>query len=153
MSPIMRRYRADDLVQVWSLHVEALKATGAYIQSGEWDDDLNNIERIYLRRQGEFLVLEEDGIIVGMGALRYRSATIAEIKRMRVHPLQQGRGMGQLILNELMHRAKELGYTALVLDTTILQIAAQRLYEKNGFVETCRATIGGFETIFYERTL
>ena len=81
---------------------------------------------------------------------------------MRVHPEYQGRGYGQLILDELEAHARALGYRTLHLDTSILQLPAQRLYEKNGFREVGRDTyqqeIGRdtsqqLEVILYEKPL
>jgi ribosomal protein S18 acetylase RimI-like enzyme len=103
---------------------------------------------------GEFLIGECDGLLVAMGALKRTSPEErAEIKRMRVHPEYQGRGYGQLMLDELEVRARVLGYQTLHLDTSILQIPAQRLYEKNGFREVGRDSYQGLEVILYEKQL
>ncbi|MBI2506569.1 MAG: GNAT family N-acetyltransferase [Candidatus Colwellbacteria bacterium] len=151
---ITRRYEKLDNNDVWNLHITALKATGAFSKSGKWDEDLNNIERNYLKNRGEFLVGLIDERIVAMGALRKISNDVAEIKRMRVHPYYQRRGFGQEILEKLEGRAKELGYKAIQLDTTIKQIAAQNLYIKNGYSEIRREIEGWpLETIFYQKQL
>src|SRR5579884_1248208 len=97
-----------------------------------------------------------------MGALKRTGPERAEIKRMRVHPDYQGRGYGQLLLNELEARARARGYRTLHLDTSILQIPAQKLYEKNGFREVgrdrYRQQVGEdayqqLEVILYEKQL
>jgi len=135
---ILRRYTPADQEAVERLHVFAMKQTGAYLGRGPWDDDVYAIEEVYLKNQGEFLIGECDGLFVAMGALKRTSPERAEIKRMRVLPEYQGRGYGQFILDELEARARALGYQTLHLDTSILQIPAQRLYEKNGFREVGR---------------
>lgn len=99
---------------------------------GPWDDDLHNIEETYLKGDGEFLVAELDGEIVAMGALRASGTGRAELKRMRVNPRYQRRGLGELILEQLETRARELGVRILQLDTTVAQTAAQHLYRKHG---------------------
>ena len=86
-----------------------------------------------------------------MGAFRRTSPERAEIKRMRVHPDYQGRGIGQIILSELEARA--IGYTTLHLDTSVVQVPAQKLYEKNGFLEVSRDTYQDLEVILYEKQL
>lgn len=151
MELVMRRYEAQDRDQVVRLHVEALKAAGAYIRSGHWDDDLNNIEEVYVQHGGDFLVVVDGESLIGMGALRRISDTCVELKRMRVLPAIQGKGIGQMILTRLLVRARELGFSHVILDTTIQQTAAKKLYEKNGFVEVRRGILGGFETIYYEK--
>ena len=147
----IRRYEPADREAVRSLHDEALHDVGAHLGEGPWDSDLDDIESVYLRNGGEFLVgiLEEK--IVAMGALRLDPDGRAWITRMRVSPRFLGRGIGQTLLDALHRRAAELGHGTLHLDTTVGQVAAQRLYEKNGYTETGRDTVGPFECLYYER--
>ena len=91
-----------------------------------------------------------DGRVVAMGALRRVSSGRAEIKRMRVQPVLQGRGFGRALL-DTSTSAAELGYSTLHLDTTVNQRAARCLYEGNGYRELRRGRIGSFDCDFYER--
>ena len=149
----LRRYTPADRAAVEELHVRAIQQTGAYLGRGPWDDDVYAIEETYLNNRGEFLIGEWDGRFVAMGALKRTTPERAEIKRMRVHWDYQGRGLGQIILSELEARARALGYTILHLDTSILQLPAQKLYEKNGFREVGRDNYNGLEVILYEKQL
>ncbi len=149
----LRRFQPSDMEAVEYLHVYALQQTGAYLGRGPWDDDVYEIEKAYLNNQGEFLIGEWDGSFVAMGALHRTTPERAEIKRMRIHPDYQGRGFGQLILNELTARARVLGYKTLHLDTSILQVPAQKLYEKNGFRKVGGDTYQNLEVILYEKQL
>ncbi|GAC1370320.1 MAG: GNAT family N-acetyltransferase [Ktedonobacteraceae bacterium] len=149
----LRRYRPADQEAVEYLHVHAIQQTGAYLGRGPWDDDVYAIEEAYLNNQGEFLIGEWDGIFVAMGALHRTSPERAEIKRMRVHSNYQGRGFGQLILSELETHARALGYKTLHLDTSVLQVPAQKLYEKNGYREVGRDRYQDLEVILYEKQL
>jgi len=149
----LRRYTPADREAVAYLHVHAIQQTGAYLGRGLWDDDVYAIEEAYLKKRGEFLIGECDGLFVAMGPLKRTSPERAEFKRMRVHPDYQGRGYGQLILEELEARASALGYQILHLDTSILQIPAQKLYEKNGFRAVGRDMYQDLEVILYEKQL
>jgi ribosomal protein S18 acetylase RimI-like enzyme len=149
----LRRYRPADLEAVAYLHVYAIQQAGADLGRGPWDDDIYAIEEAYLNNQGEFLIGEWDGVFVAMGALRRTSLERAEIKRMRVHPNYQGRGFGQLILNELESSARAMGYKTLHLDTSVLQMPARKLYEKNGFREVGRDKYQNLAVILYEKQL
>lgn len=149
----LRCYELADQEAVEYLHVYAIQQTGAYLGRGPWDNDVYAIEEVYLKNRGAFLVGECDGLLVAMGALKYTSAERAAIKRMRVDPDYQGRGYGQCILEALEACACSLGYQTLHLDTSILQIAAQKLYEKNGFYEVGRDVYQGLEVILYEKQL
>ena len=104
----LRRYEPADREAVEYLHVHAIQQAGAYLGRGPWDDDVYAIEEVYLKNRGEFLIGECHGQFVAMGALKRTSPERAEIKRMRVHPDYQGRGYGQLILDELEARARAL---------------------------------------------
>jgi hypothetical protein len=56
-------------------------------------------------------------------------------------------------LNQLEEKTSQLGYTELCLDTTTLQIAAQKMYGKNGFIEVRRGLMPPFEVIYYYKSL
>lgn len=146
----IRRYEPGDREAVWNLHNDALNEVGAHLGNGTWDDDLHAIESVYLEDGGEFLVGEQDGRLIAMGALRRTSGDRAGITRMRVAPALQGRGIGQALLDALHRRAAELGYATLHLDTTVHQKAARRLYERNGYREVGRGPVGPFDCVYYE---
>ena len=154
-SPSMkiRQYQPADHDAVWELHNLGLNQMGAHLGNGSWDDDLHRIPDDYVNGGGEFLVGTVGGRIVAMGALKKRTDTIGEIRRMRVHPDYQRRGYGQAVLSALEQRARELGFADLRLDTTTRQVPAQELYEKNGYREKERGRVGPFEVIFYEKRL
>src|SRR5262249_7004930 len=148
----IRGYQQADHDAVGALHKLALQDTGADLGDGPWDDDLSQIEHVYLNHQGEFLVGVFDGRIVAMGALRRTTAERAEIMRMRVHPDFQRRGFGQMILEALEARALALGYIVLHLDTLTVRVAAQHLYRKNGFKQLEKTrVIQDFTVICFEK--
>ena len=150
----IRRYKKSDNKTVWNLHITGLKQNNAYILKGKWHEDLNNIEKVYLKN-GEFLVGEISGKIVAMGAFKKVSEKKAEIKRIRVYPNYQKKGFGRTILDELEKRAAKMGYKILQLDTTNRQKSAQKFFEKNGYIKTKSKIFSehGFEMIFYEKKL
>ena len=149
----LHRYTLAYRESVEYLHVQAIQQAGAYLGRGPWDDDVYAIEETYLNNQGEFLIGKWDAIFVAMGAFRRTSPERAEIKRMRVHRDFQGRGLGQIILSELEARARVMGYKTLHLDTSVLQVPARKLYEKNGFCEVGRDTYHDLEVILFEKQL
>jgi GNAT superfamily N-acetyltransferase len=138
---------------VWELHIAVFEAAGTPSLPGPWNDDFANIESVYLRNRGEFLIGLLEGKIVAMGALRIVKDEIAEIKRMRVHPDHWRDGFGQAVFNRLQDRAIELGYRKLILDTMPQQVPAQRFYIKNGFRQTGRKQIEPFDCLFFEKEL
>jgi ribosomal protein S18 acetylase RimI-like enzyme len=152
----MRRYRRDDFERVAELHVVALRDAGLDVQPGAWDTDLATSETLaatYRQPDGDFLVGEVDGAIVAMGALRRFDETRAEMKRVRVDTAYQRRGFGRGIVAALEARAVELGYRAMHLDTTTMQVAAIAMYEELGYEEIGRGDIGRFELVLMEKRL
>ena len=149
----VRSYKDIDKNKVFRLHSFALKKANAFFKHGHWDEDFKNIEKIYVKNNGEFLVGFLNNKLIAMGALKRISKNVAEIKRMRTHPKFQRKGFGQIILSRLEEKARKLGYKILQLDTTIKQTAAQKFYQKKGYKEVKRGFLGGFETIYYKKRL
>jgi ribosomal protein S18 acetylase RimI-like enzyme len=147
----IRRFQPVDREGVWRVHHVALEGAGAHAGNGPWDDDLHDIAKHYLDSGGEFLVGIIDDEIVAMGALKPHPDRAGEIKRMRVHPKYQRRGLGQAILDALHARAGRLDLRKLILDTTATQKAAQAFYVKNGYSKVRDEFDGGFTVIHYER--
>ncbi|MFH1291921.1 MAG: GNAT family N-acetyltransferase [bacterium] len=149
----IRQYKDSDKDKIWDLHIKVLEDAGALADSGPWDDDLKNIQHEYISGGGTFLVgLSGDEIVV-MGALKVVDNNNVEIKRMRVLPKYQRKGLGQLMLDKLEEKAVGSGYNQIQLDTTDKQIAAQNFYVKNGYKEVSRIKGKKFESIIYKKNL
>lgn len=82
---------------------------------------------------GVFLVGWHDDTPVACGGVRRRDDTTGEIKRMFVVPEHRGRGHSRTILRALEERARDLGYTRLVLESGTRQPEALALYESEGY--------------------
>jgi N-acetylglutamate synthase-like GNAT family acetyltransferase len=54
-----------------------------------------------------FFVAEDDGEIVGCAALEIYSPKLAELRSLAVSPKAQGQGVGKLLVNACVERAKE----------------------------------------------
>jgi len=151
----LRRYRPADHDRVLQLHYQGLKQVGIRIDDdfhSEYDADLTRIEAEYLQN-GDFLIAAIGEKTVGMGAIRRIDERTTEVKRMRVDPEFQGRGIGSLILDKLIAEAKAAGYRHLILDTIDRMVVARRLYESRGFKEYKRSAFDGIIVIFYEMNL
>ena len=114
---LIRRYQAEDNEAVKALHYAGIRQFDADARTDAdlfgvesyIDADLDDIENVYIRNNGEFLVGIYEEKLVAMGALKKLSATRGEIKRMRVHLDYQRQGFGQIILQKLMKAAVPLG--------------------------------------------
>jgi len=94
---------------------------------------------------GTHIVVEEDGRIVGSVLLYLPGTEIVrpggepmtlaypEVRLLAVAPSARGQGIGALLMDECVRRARESGAKALTLHTTDMMQAAMRLYERMGF--------------------
>jgi len=85
--------------------------------------------------EGVFYLVAVQGQLAGMGGLRGLSPARAEIKRIYIRSPFRGMGLGELVLNRLMSDASRFGYKTVCLDSAPFMTSAQRVYEKNGFVD------------------
>lgn len=151
-SIVFRHFKKGDTKKIIELHKIALMETGAYA-SGPWNDDMKNIEKVYIKPGGCFVLIEKSSNIIAMGALKIINSKEAEIKRMRVEPAIQRKGYGQIILDYIISFAINNKIKRLILDTTELQIPAQEFYKKNNFTEYGRDKWNDISLILYEREL
>ena len=82
-----------------------------------------------------FSLRDGDGVLLGIGALKSLDPRHGEIKSMRTAPAALGLGVGGAILAHLAATARMMGHTRLSLETgtTPLFVAANRLYQREGF--------------------
>jgi ribosomal protein S18 acetylase RimI-like enzyme len=71
--------------------------------------------------------------VVGSVALRELGDRTLELKRMYLRPEARGRGLGKELLEIALDYARANGTEVIRLDTSERMLAAQRLYEANGF--------------------
>ena len=79
------------------------------------------------------VVVYENDVAIGCGAIKEFSANTVEVKRMFVLHDQRGKGVATKILGELEQWAKELNYKKCLLETGKKQPEAIGLYKKNGY--------------------
>ncbi|RAZ92385.1 GNAT family N-acetyltransferase [Mesorhizobium hawassense] len=150
---ILRRFETGDADDVWHLHRSASEAVGVYGPQGVWEDDLRNVGEVYIASGGDFVVAHIGSLLAAMGGLKPVDDDVAELKRMRVHPAFQRRGLGRRILSELESRAVSLGFKWIALDTTTIQVGAQRIYETAGYIRRAEGMLHGYSVIFYKKRL
>lgn len=57
----------------------------------------------------EFVVAEQDGKVIGCGALHVLWEDLAEVRTVGVHEAYRGKGVGHAILEKIIERAREVG--------------------------------------------
>lgn len=125
--------RADLTADASRALIAALNAelSGVYVEPGATHFRLDPEE--VSGGRGTFLIVYQNGVPVGCGALRRIDAETAELKRMYVVPAVRGTGLGRRLVAALEVEARTLGIRRLVLETGIHQAAALALYRATGF--------------------
>ena len=88
-----------------------------------------------IAKGGVILIVESEGEPVGCCALIQRGEGTFEVAKMAVTESQQGKGLGRILLQSCIDRARFLGKRRLFLETNSKLEAAVSLYRKMGFVE------------------
>ncbi|MFC5652255.1 GNAT family N-acetyltransferase [Paenibacillus solisilvae] len=149
----IRRYSSADHEEVWKIHLLVIAAAGVEPTHQHYHD-IFHIHEHYLESGGDFFVgTGHNGVVVAMGGLKKLDEETAEIKRLRVHPNYQQRGYGQMMLDRLEQRARELGFNHIYLDALTNQLEAKKMFENNGYKHKGASVIDGFWINVYEKSL
>jgi putative acetyltransferase len=104
-----------------------------------FDAELATLPGDYAAPSGALLLAWVDDVLAGCVALRSIAEVdypnCAEMKRLYVRPAFRGLGLGRLLSESILDRARELGYSHVLLDTLDDMEAARALYEDLGFEE------------------
>jgi putative acetyltransferase len=113
-----------------------------YAQSLDFNLCFQNFENEYVGLPGEYappggmlLLGLADNSPAGCVALRRIDTSACEMKRMYVRSQFRGCSYGRILAEEIIQRARELGYKSMRLDTVPSMNAAIALYRTLGFRE------------------
>lgn len=116
-----------------SRHVDDLDLIDRYFDSAAFEEELATLPGKYTPPHGALLLATFDSRAAGCVALRQISSGVCEMKRMYVYPAFHGKGVGRALAAAVIDEARALGYSSMVLDTSVRQAEAQRLYRRFGF--------------------
>ena len=100
---------------------------GREIQRSKYEK-YNQLDAIH-----EAIVVYEDGVLAGAGAIRRYDDASVELKRIYVSPMFRRKGIAQELVSQLIQWAKEVGYRRMLLETGEKLSGAIALYAKLGF--------------------
>lgn len=129
----LRAVRAEDEPAVRALVFGILAAYGLAPSPADTDADLFDLPGFYADRGGDFSVLVDGERIIGTVGLHRVSEEVAELRKMYLDADYRGRGLGRLLLEHALGRARELGFARVTLETASVLREAVALYERYGF--------------------
>ena len=116
----------------WDIE-ELLPVEQALFPSDPWSAELFWSELAGVPGSRHYRVLEsDDGVVLGYAGLA-AAGREAEVHTLAVHPDAQGRGLGSLLLEDLLAEAERRRCTVVLLEVRADNIAAQRVYQRHGF--------------------
>lgn len=145
-----RRATTGDVVDIDRLVERAYVGyeTRLGIRPGPLDDD-------YARRVSEdevWVLAPASGPLAGLLVLAARPDHLL-LDNIAIDPERQGEGLGRMLLDLAERRAGEQGFDTIRLYTHRLMVENQRIYERDGYVETHRETEQGLGRIHYAKHL
>jgi GNAT superfamily N-acetyltransferase len=150
----IRRARPEDDAAVARELAEYLSFIGDAFEPEGLDHDIAHWQEEYGGRTGSFLLVQDpSGEVVGTAAVRLLAPDVAELKRMWLRPVCQGRGLGRRLMDATLDEARRLGCRMLRLDTESKLEAAVHLYRAYGFAEIPRYNDNRRADIWMERPL
>lgn len=134
--PRLRPADNRDCEDIARLVFDVLKEYDLKLAPASTDADIKDIESSYFKRGGAFLVLvEKDGSIIGAYGLYPIEKHTCELRKMYLHKAYRGKGVGKLLLEDALSRARQLGFKKMVLETASVLKEAIALYKSYGFAE------------------
>jgi putative acetyltransferase len=134
--PQLRLAENRDCEHITDLVYGVLREYGLKPDPASTDADIQDIESSYFRRGGTFLVLESpDGTVIGAYGLYPLEKRTCELRKMYLHKAHRGKGLGKLLLDDALAKAKQLGFETMVLETASVLKEAIALYRSYGFTE------------------
>lgn len=144
MDHTLRMFRNEDAQAVKELILAILAGEYPFDRSAYSDSDLDRIAEVYGGPNESFFIIEEGGRVVGTAGVKEDSKDEALLRRLFVDPDHRKRGYGSQLIRKAIEFCRSKGYKRLFFRCTDRMSDAMRLCEKNGFKETEKLPVSGF---------
>ena len=124
-----------DLDEVRKLFEEYASYLGIDLSFQDFDSELANLPGDYVSPDGCLFLALWEGQVAGCVGLRKFSLGICEMKRLYTKPQFRGLGVGRILCEAIIEKARNIGYHHMRLDTLPSMETARHLYSSLGFEE------------------
>ena len=125
-----------DIEDVTEIFREYESSLGLDLCFQGFEDELKNLPGKYAAPKGRLYLAQVSNMVAGCIALRPLEPDVCEMKRLFVREEFRGLQIGRILIERLIDDAREIGYTAMRLDTFPPKMGkAVQLYESYGFRE------------------
>ena len=146
---IYEDYSEQGITFARELFAEYEQSLGFPLDFQNFDKELEHLPGEYAPPEGCIFLCKVTEDIAGCIALRKLELGVCELKRMYVRKEYRGKGIGKQLAEEVIKRAKEIGYKKMRLDTLRSMTTAIRIYKKLGFEEIGAYRYNPFENAMY----
>lgn len=131
--------RKEDVKQLFREYTDMLISNdnnfANYLNLQNYDDELENLEVKYGLPFGRLYLIYYNKELAGCIALRKINSKSCEMKRLYIRPQFRRIGLGTHLIKKIISDAREIGYSAILLDTLPFLQDAIKLYKSFGFYE------------------
>jgi len=141
----LRVFTKNDAAGVKGLILSILTKEYPFDKSVYSDSDLERIGEVYGKDNESFMVIEDNGDIVGTVGVKEDAKDTALLRRLFVDLKHRKKGYGNELINKAIDFCREKGYKRVYFRCTDRMNDAMKLCIKKGFKETEALEISGFK--------
>jgi ribosomal protein S18 acetylase RimI-like enzyme len=125
----------SDFANVKDLFLEYKNSLNLDLCFQKFHEEISDLPSQYSEPGGCVILCYENNVPIGCIALRKFKDDICEMKRLYLRREARGKGIGRIMAEKIIEKAKELGYMKMRLDTLETMKEAIALYKSRGFRE------------------
>jgi ribosomal protein S18 acetylase RimI-like enzyme len=145
----VRAFQQPDLPACAKLYLDGL--LGGKLAENDTGLDIDDIDSAYMGTEGNHFWVAEvlPGNIVGMIGVQHHEQNVGQIRRLRVAPEFQRRGIGKALLETAIRFCRENQYLKVSLESFAERSAALELFRRLGFQLGETRHFAGKEMIYF----
>jgi len=146
----IRTFQPKDQPAVVKLYREGLLGS-TKIADNDTGFDMDDVETSYMKSPGSqfWVAINAQDEVVGTIGVQHHEESTGEIRRLRVRPDSQRRGIGSKLMETALKFCHENHYLKVTLDTYMDHEPAMRLFDKFRFRHSRSRTVGGKELQYF----